>query len=166
MTHRRDWPHVEVAGILVDHRQPVDNQAEAARPGVRRKRDRHVLASAGVVERARPDPDEPQHATVRPRCHLGTQSDQPGEWTIQATIVGGPAEQVGTISYPSLECGGVLLLRSAGANWLEVDEDITYGPCEDQGIITLTPTGEARLRYDWRQDGNDATATGALTRVR
>jgi hypothetical protein len=94
----------------------------------------------------------------------GTQSDQPGEWTIQATIVGGPAEQVGTISYPSLECGGVLLLRSAGANWLEVDEDITYGPCEDDGTITLTPMSDGRLRYEWRKEETGVTAEGTLTR--
>jgi hypothetical protein len=94
----------------------------------------------------------------------GTQSDQPGEWTIQATIIGGPAEQVGTISYPSLECGGVLLLRSAGANWLEVDEDITYGECEDDGTITLTPMSDGRLRYEWRKEAVGVTAQGTLTR--
>jgi hypothetical protein len=96
----------------------------------------------------------------------GSQSDQPGEWTIEAIIVGGPAEQVGTISYPSLECGGVLLFRGVRDGALEVVEDITYGQCVDQGIITLTPGGDARLRFDWRQDGSDVTATGALTRVR
>ncbi|HEU4880589.1 MAG TPA: hypothetical protein VFT45_00050 [Longimicrobium sp.] len=97
---------------------------------------------------------------------VGTQTDQPGEWTIEAIIVGGPAEQVGTISYPSLQCGGVLLFRGVRDGALQVLEDITYGACEDQGIITLTPVGEGRLRYDWRQEGNDATASGALTRVR
>ncbi|WP_420125318.1 hypothetical protein [Longimicrobium sp.] len=29
---------------------------------------------------------------------VGSQTDQPGEWTIEAIIVGGPVEQVGTIS--------------------------------------------------------------------
>jgi hypothetical protein len=94
----------------------------------------------------------------------GSQSDRPGEWSIQAVIVGGPVEQVGTISYPSLECGGVLLLRSAGANWLEVEEDITYGPCEDEGTITLTPMSDGRLRYEWRKEATDVTAEGTLTR--
>jgi len=97
---------------------------------------------------------------------VGSQSDQPGEWTIEAIIVGGPAEQVGTISYPSLQCGGVLLFRGVRDGALEVTEDITYGQCVDQGVLTLTPVGEGRLRYDWRQDGSDATARGALTRVR
>jgi hypothetical protein len=94
----------------------------------------------------------------------GTQSDQPGEWSIHAVIVGGPVEQVGTISYPSLQCGGVLLLRSAGANWLEVGEDITHGQCVDQGIITLTPMAGDQLRFEWRLEGSDVTAQGVLTR--
>src|ERR1041384_5186782 len=76
----------------------------------------------------------------------GSQVNPPGEWTIEAVIVGGPVRQVGTISYPSLQCGGVLVLRSAGANWLEVDEDITYGECEDGGVITFTPSADGRLR--------------------
>ena len=96
----------------------------------------------------------------------GTQTDPPGEWTIEAVIVGGPAQQVGTIRYPSLECGGVLVLRSVGANWLEVGEDITYGPCEDDGIITLTPMADGRMRYEWRKEGIGMAAEGTLTRSR
>ena len=96
----------------------------------------------------------------------GTQTDPPSEWTIEAVIVGGPAQQVGTIRYPSLECGGVWVLRSVGANWLEVGEDITYGPCEDNGIITLTPMADGRLRYEWHLVGIGKLAEGTLTRVR
>jgi hypothetical protein len=97
---------------------------------------------------------------------IGSQSDMPGEWSIQAIVVGGPAEQVGTISYPSLECGGVLLFRGARGGALEVAEDITYGSCVDGGIITLTPQADGTLRFDWRKEGSDATARGTLTRVR
>lgn len=97
---------------------------------------------------------------------VGSQTDQPGEWTIEAIIVGGPVEQVGTISYPSLQCGGVLLFRGVRDGALQVLEDITYGPCEDQGIITLTPEGDSRLRYRWRPPTNYATGSGVLTRVR
>jgi hypothetical protein len=97
---------------------------------------------------------------------IGSQSDQPGDWTIEAIIVGGPVEQVGTISYPSLECGGVLLFRGVRDGVLEMLEDITYGECVDQGTITLTPTGEGRLRYHWRPQGSDVTGKGTLTRVR
>jgi hypothetical protein len=96
----------------------------------------------------------------------GTQINPAGEFTIEAVIVGGPVQQVGTISYPSLECGGVLVLRSGGANWLEVGEDITYGECEDDGIVTFTPTADGRLRYQWRKEGMNMAAEGMLTRVR
>lgn len=96
----------------------------------------------------------------------GTQVNPDSEWTIEAVIVGGPARQVGTIRYPSLDCGGVLVLRSAGANWLELHEDITYGPCEDDGVITLTPTADTRLRYEWRKESINSSAQGMLTRVR
>jgi hypothetical protein len=97
---------------------------------------------------------------------IGSQSDMPGEWTIEAIIVGGPVEQVGTISYPSLECGGVLLFRGVRGGALEVAEDITYGSCVDDGIITLTPEADGRLRFDWRKEGSDVTARGTVTRVR
>ena len=96
----------------------------------------------------------------------GTQVNPAGEWSIEAILLGGPVSQVGTISYPSLQCGGVLELRSAGANWLEVGEDITYGECEDGGVITFTPMADGRLRYAWRKEGIDMTAEGTLTRVR
>lgn len=96
----------------------------------------------------------------------GVQVNPSSEWTIQAIIVGGPAEQVGTISYPSLECGGVLLFRGVRNGALEMLEDITYGECEDLGIITLTPAADGRLRYDWRKEEIGSTATGSLTRVR
>jgi hypothetical protein len=97
---------------------------------------------------------------------VGSQSNEPGEWTIDITIVGGPAEEVGTISYPSLQCGGVLLFRGVQEGRLEMLEDITYGRCEDLGIIVLTPTGDGGLRYDWRKEGIDVTAEGTLTRAR
>ena len=97
---------------------------------------------------------------------VGTQSDQPGEWTIDATIVGGPVEQVGTIAYPSLECGGVLLFLGVRDGRLELREDITYGSCVDQGITTLTPMADGGLRYDWRLEGSDLTAEGTLARAR
>lgn len=96
----------------------------------------------------------------------GVQVNPSGEWTIEAVIVGGPAEQVGTISYPSLQCGGVLLFRGVRNGALEVLEDITYGQCEDLGIITLTPAANGGLRYDWRKEEVGSTATGSLTRVR
>jgi len=99
----------------------------------------------------------------------GSQTDPPGEWTIAARIMGGQpvGGLVGTISYPSLNCTGTLTLVAASPTALELGERINTGPCEDGGIITLTPLQDGRLRYDWRKEGMpDATAQGMLTRAR
>jgi hypothetical protein len=96
----------------------------------------------------------------------GTQSDQPGEWTIAATLA--PAEKgavVGTIVYPTLACGGDLVLREADARRVEVRERITFGDCVHGGVVTLTPQADGTLRYDWRGVGTDMTAAGTLRRA-
>ncbi len=99
----------------------------------------------------------------------GSQTDPPGEWTIAARIMGGQpvGGLVGTISYPSLNCTGTLTLIAASSTGLELGEHIATGPCEDGGIITLTPLQDGRLRYDWHKEGiPGATAQGMLTRTR
>ena len=97
----------------------------------------------------------------------GSQSDAPGEWTITAEIAGGGADgAVGTIRYPSLECGGTLTLRVAAPGVLELDERITHGECVDGGIVTLTEQQDGRLRYEWRHEANSLTAEGMLQRAR
>jgi hypothetical protein len=97
----------------------------------------------------------------------GSQTDQEGDWTIRANLVGGqPGAIIGTIAYPSLDCTGDLTLRLATPSSLEVVERITAGRCVDGGTITLTPAGDGRLRFDWRLEGYPATAEGMLQRAR
>jgi len=95
----------------------------------------------------------------------GSQSDEPGvEWTIALTLAGGARESVvGTITYPSLECGGDLILREAEPGRVELLERITFGSCVDRGVVTLTPS-RGGLAFDWRGE-NDLTARGVLTRA-
>jgi hypothetical protein len=69
---------------------------------------------------------------------------------------------VGTITYPSLTCGGDLILRAADGKRVELLERITFGTCHDRGVLTLTPA-QGGLSYDWRAD--DLTARGALSRA-
>lgn len=96
----------------------------------------------------------------------GSQSDQAGEWSIALTLAGGrPGEVVGTIQYPSLACGGDLLLRRSGPGALELRERITFGSCVDGGLLTLRPLDGGRLGYDWRQENGTLTATGTLSRA-
>ena len=95
----------------------------------------------------------------------GTQSDNPGvEWTIALTLAGGArGSVVGTITYPSLECGGDLILREANAGRVELLERITFGECVDRGVVTLAPAKDG-LSYAWRDA--DLTARGTLSRAR
>ena len=94
----------------------------------------------------------------------GTQSDEPGAWTIALTLAGGATGRVvGTITYPSLECGGDLILRHADARHVELLERITFGECVDRGVITLAPM-PGGLRFDWRDD-TGLTAHGELSRA-
>jgi len=94
----------------------------------------------------------------------GTQSDNPGvEWTIALTLAGGArGSVVGTMTYPSLNCGGDLILREADGGRVEVLERITFGTCVDRGVVTLAQS-QAGLSYDWR--GDNLTARGTLSRA-
>ena len=93
----------------------------------------------------------------------GTQSDQAGRWTIALTLAdGGQGTVVGTITYPSLACGGDLILRGADGGRVELLERITFGDCVDEGVVTLTPSGGG-LDFAWR--GPNLTARGTLARA-
>ncbi|HEX8830986.1 MAG TPA: hypothetical protein VF705_07470, partial [Longimicrobium sp.] len=108
-----------------------------------------------------------QSAFIGSWAGRGTQSDEPGEWTISATIAGGEVGAVvGSIAYPSLSCGGDLILRDATAERMEVREHITYGSCVDQGIITLRVRPGGVLAYGWRSEDSPLTAQGQLERAR
>ena len=94
---------------------------------------------------------------------MGTQSDQPDSiWSITAAITGGqPGAVVGTIAYPSLACGGELVLVGATADSLVVREHITFGDCIDGGI-TFAWRSPGYLDYRWRSATSDVTARGQL----
>jgi hypothetical protein len=94
----------------------------------------------------------------------GEQSDEPGRsWSIAATIAPGRVgDVVGTITYPSLQCGGDLELRSVSADSLVVREHIAFGTCVDLGIVTLRYQRPAVLAYAWRSETSNLTAHGQL----
>jgi hypothetical protein len=95
----------------------------------------------------------------------GTQSDG-GHWTIALTLADGRVgEVIGTITYPSLACGGDLILRQADGDRVELLERITFGNCVD-GILSITnDRRHAGLGYAWRQVGGTLTAEGELARA-
>jgi hypothetical protein len=95
----------------------------------------------------------------------GSQSDEAGEWTIAYTLADGrPGAVVGTITYPSLECGGDLILRNADREHVELGERITFGDCVDHGIVTLTPAARG-IAFGWRTEAGGPTARGMLARA-
>ena len=103
-----------------------------------------------------------QHAFVGVWKGTGTQSDG-SSWSVTAAITGGePGAVVGTIAYPSLSCGGELVLRSATADSLVVGERITFGGCIDGGIITFGWRSPGFLDYSWRSEKEAITARGQL----
>ena len=97
----------------------------------------------------------------------GTQDNPPGQWTILIGLNNGAiGSVVGTVAYPSLECGGKLTLQSVNPDSIEFFEDITYGTnCVDEGTVTLNLVSANELGFAWEKDGFPGTATGSLTRI-
>ncbi|HET7232669.1 MAG TPA: hypothetical protein VFJ16_21845 [Longimicrobium sp.] len=125
-----------------------------------------LLAGCVPPMRLAPQPSA-QSAFIGSWTGSGTQSDEPGEWTISTTIAGGEVGAVvGSIAYPSLSCGGDLILRDATTERMKLREHITYGSCLDQGIITLRVRPGGVLAYGWRSDDGSVTAQGQLERAR
>jgi hypothetical protein len=96
----------------------------------------------------------------------GSQSDNPGvEWTIALTLMDGkPGEVVGTITYPSLTCGGDLILLGGNGRGVELRERITFGECVDRGVVSLGDSKEGEISFSWRDDAG-LEAHGSLHRA-
>lgn len=95
-----------------------------------------------------------------------------GEWTITITITGGAyGEVVGTVDYPTLGCGGELILNRVDFDdfFLDITEDITYGEdnCLD-GLFTIeAPSSDAddTMEFQWGTPDRSSRADGSVTRV-
>jgi hypothetical protein len=87
-----------------------------------------------------------------------------GAWPMEMTITGGKVgEQIGTINYPSLGCGGELILMEIRINELVLREKITSGwRCVNNGIIYLGLDGEG-LSFYWDHESlKDFRAKGSF----
>ncbi|MEH2110464.1 hypothetical protein [Nostoc sp.] len=95
----------------------------------------------------------------------GIQSNN-NQWSILITLISGEVDSIiGTIAYPSLNCGGELSLQSVNKSSIEISEDITYGNCIDNGIITLQKASAKKLTFAWRKNSNPETATGSVLKI-
>ncbi len=72
----------------------------------------------------------------------------------------------GTITYPSLRCGGSLALREVEESKLTFAETIEYGRgrCVDGGVIRVAIKGENTLGWEWLFPDGRVGATGAFDR--
>jgi len=60
------------------------------------------------------------------------------------------------ISYPSLDCGGQLILLSQTAEHIEFRENITYGGCYDGGNVIITKSIKDTIKCQWlNREGRD-----------
>ncbi len=72
-----------------------------------------------------------------------------------------------SISYPSLKCGGDLLLIEQSETSARFRENIKYGKeCIDRGMIHLIQMQPDKLEFFWYLPGGQLHAKGELSRVR
>ena len=88
---------------------------------------------------------------------------------VQLALSGGRAGAVvGTVAYPSLQCGGELWLLSVGADSIQLGEAITFGEerCAGRGVVTVRLAPDGTLGFSWRDalQPGPAAAAGTLTR--
>lgn len=81
-------------------------------------------------------------------------------WSVKVNIIDGKY----TISYPSLNCGGVLTLLKSTKTQANFKEKITYGKlqCVDNGIATIKVTSSNTSEYKWYYKNGKHGASGFL----
>jgi len=96
----------------------------------------------------------------------GVQINPSRSFTMRFGLIAGTVGQVvGTVEYPSLSCGGEVILKNVAADSIELTEIITYGSCLRNGIITLSLLSDGTLSYQWRSTSAATTATGTVAIV-
>ncbi len=85
------------------------------------------------------------------------------EMDINAATIG---NVVGTIEYPSLRCGGELLLTSANEDRWTMRENITQGAgnCVDGGSITMEIRESGQAQWNWYDPQGTLGAQGEVSR--
>jgi hypothetical protein len=87
-------------------------------------------------------------------------------YSLRITLSGGRVGQVvGTIEYPSLECGGTATLQSIRENEIELLETITYGNCINLGTVQLSRISRDRTFFFWQKQGSNSTVSGIVERL-
>ena len=103
----------------------------------------------------------------------GLQENPANTWPVTVVLDGGnEGEVIGTIDYPTLGCGGEIILTEVntednfGSFWAQ--EHITYGQdnCIDGGqFLFHLSEGAFLLNFNWTSPSGPTTATGQLEPV-
>lgn len=74
---------------------------------------------------------------------------------------------VGTVAYPSLNCGGELTLRRLNSDSIELFENLTYGTqrCINRGTVKLKFVSSRRLNFSWFTPGGSQDAEGIIQKI-
>lgn len=95
----------------------------------------------------------------------GRQFSPRQQWILEMEITSDAVgTTVGTISYPTLRCGGNLFLRVADESTWTMRERITYGRCITGGSITMTLEGSDRAQWLWHYAEGGLGAQGQVQR--
>lgn len=164
------------ASIDDDEAQMATQQPEAEIPGSPDLGD----APTAPVPIANQSEAEPQEETIASAPESGlvrTESSFIGHWEgegkqlrqrwrIQMKITSeSPGRVVGSIQYPSLRCGGDLVLTEVRESTWTMREDITYGSnCITGGSITMASTGPNRAQWLWYYPQGGLGAQGEVRR--
>ncbi len=122
-----------------------------------------------------PGPMEPAGASLPERwvgtswAGIGDQDEPVMSWPVAIAFTNGRVgEVVGTVDYPTLGCGGEIVLVSvSGDEWasFEARERLTYGQdtCIDGGVAVFTSAeGAFRLVFRWQSPSGPTTALATL----
>jgi hypothetical protein len=95
--------------------------------------------------------------------------DNGGKWSILIAITPGKVNSVvGTIAYPSLSCGGELILRRVGERSIALFENLSYlgSNCISGGMVVLKPTSSSdRLEYNWFYPDGKLGGKGSIKKI-
>lgn len=95
----------------------------------------------------------------------GKQSSNSIYWPITLSItLDDSGRVVAKADYPSLSCGGDLILQKAVDNSLEFLEILSYGQnkCDNKGVFVLKQLGRSFLDFSWTSENGKHTAAGTL----
>jgi len=139
-----DIPKVSAVNELL--RQPVTTGPTCA-PKIRE-------STSGATNKQLPQEQKPELTSENLSAFLGqwygkvVQRNPVMQYPVILTLyLGKMAEQIGTIEYPSLACGGKVILREISSARISVEENLTGGPCLNHALVTLTLNAGGTLEF-------------------